>query len=384
MILKTNTKKNVLLVTETPPGTPNGFGVTLDALFGDIKPSVIYTDQEFESSVNNEQYLLAHVPFHRSKRYLPSFLLGKIPEWRNYYSRKWIRSKILSSYEIVYSFVYSGSCLAYGAWLSKFLNAKHYVHIADHQDAFIEDEGLVNTIKSAYSRVSIGYNMKMLYEKHFEQKFEIFHNAVSYKSFPFQRLKDATFNNNRKLKVLFLGSLFENLHSGAIEDICDAITSIGKDGSPIQLDIYGQRQPGSFLEDKLNGPHVRHLGTIESIQRFNLMEDYDCYVIPATFDPNLSIKYSYSIPAKLTEVLSAGRPVLFYGPECMEAFRFCKLKKAGALVTERSLDKIIRFFHDLINNFPKHEEKSQKWASNIIEEYSVQTTRKSFETFINS
>ena len=129
MISGTNTKKNILLVTETPPGTPNGFGVTLDALFGDIKPGVIYTDQEFESSVNNEQYLLAHVPFHRSKKHLPSFLLGKIPEWRNHYSKRWIRSKNLSSYDIVYSFVYSGSCLTYGAWLSKFLNAKHYVHI---------------------------------------------------------------------------------------------------------------------------------------------------------------------------------------------------------------------------------------------------------------
>ena len=40
--------KKILLVTETPPETPNGFGVTLKCLLKNTSHNVIYTDAEFE------------------------------------------------------------------------------------------------------------------------------------------------------------------------------------------------------------------------------------------------------------------------------------------------------------------------------------------------
>ena len=64
--------KRILLVTETPPGTPNGFGVTLDALFGNLDPKVLFTDKEFQEDVVGKKYLLAQVPFHQSKKYIIS------------------------------------------------------------------------------------------------------------------------------------------------------------------------------------------------------------------------------------------------------------------------------------------------------------------------
>ena len=376
--------KRILLVTETPPGTPNGFGVTLDALFGNLEPKVLFTDKEFQEDVAGKKYLLAQVPFHRSKKYIISFLMGKIPEWRNRYSRKWAQAHLDSAYEIVYSFVYSGSCLRYGAWLSELLGAKHFVHIADHQDEFLSNDHLIKIITSAYSKAAIGNNMKEFYEANFEQDFKVFHNPVAKQNLPFGSLKRPAFSNTRKLRVLFLGSLFKTLHAGSMDDICDAITSIGRSGIPIELHMYGQLQPASFLRERIDGKFVKHLGTINSENRFKLMRDYDAYVVPATFDPHLAEKYSYSIPTKLTEVLATGRPMLFYGPKCMEAYRFCKQMNAGNLITDRSIDSVCSFFEDLTLNFSDYEAKAHISSNRIIEAYSLDATRDRFARFINN
>ena len=376
--------KRILLVTETPPGTPNGFGVTLDALFGNLDPKVLFTDEDFQEDVAGKKYLLAQVPFHRSKKYIISFLMGKIPEWRNRYSRKWVRTNLERTYKIVYSFVYSGTCLRYGAWLAEHYGAKHFVHIADHQDDFLSDDHLVKIITSAYSKAAIGHNMKEFYQAKFEQDFKVFHNPVANQNLPFDSLKGSVFSNTRKLRVLFLGSLFKTLHAGSMDDICDAITSIGRSGIPIELHMYGQLQPVSFLREKIDGKFVKHLGTIDAEDRFELMKHYDSYVIPATFDPHLAQQYSYSIPTKLTEVLATGRPMLFYGPKCMEAYRFCKLMDAGNLITDRSINSVCSFFKDLTLNFSNYEAKANTSSNKIIEEYSLKKTRNKFAQFINN
>ena len=67
-----NHSSNLLLVTETPPGTPNGFGVTLDCMFK-INHHVVYTDAVFKEFGDTLGYLLAQVPYHPSGRFLPSF-----------------------------------------------------------------------------------------------------------------------------------------------------------------------------------------------------------------------------------------------------------------------------------------------------------------------
>lgn len=374
----------ILLVTETPPGTPNGFGVTLDALFGNLDPKVIYTDQEFEQSIGKREYLLAQVPFHRSKKYLLNFLLGRIPEWRNHYSRRWVKSNLKHSPSVVYSFVYSECCLKYGAWLADFFQAKHFVHIADHNDSFLQDAALMRIIKKATGRAAIGYNMKETYEEATSCKFEVFHNPVSDDKLPFNKVKGVTNSGKRNVKVLFLGSLFANLHTGAIDDICDAISEIGESGLPIELHMFGQRQPDTFLKDKINKKFVMHHGMIESHKRFELMEEYDCYIVPATFDHRLSRQYAYSIPTKLTEVLSTGRPVLFYGPDRMEAYRFCKMMQSGTIISERSKESVCSFFKDLIHNYEKHQNKALKWSVNVIKRYSLSSTQERFESFIKN
>ena len=90
----------LLLVTETPPGTPNGFGVTLDCMFKEIEHGVVYTDAAFKQFGDKLGYLLARVPYHPSGRFLLSFLAGKIPEWRGRFSSSWLKKHLSTNFPL--------------------------------------------------------------------------------------------------------------------------------------------------------------------------------------------------------------------------------------------------------------------------------------------
>ena len=120
------------------------------------------------------------------------------------------------------------------------------------------------------------------------------------------------------------GSIFKHLHQGAIEDICTAVEELHTLGKPISFDIYGQVQPSDYIEDNINNTSVFYRGEINAENRFEIMEQYHAYVVPSSFEENLSANYSFSIPTKLPELLGSGRPTIIYGPTNMEAYRFCK------------------------------------------------------------
>ena len=129
----------VLLVTETPPGTPNGFGVTLQNLFSEIVHDVLYTDNSFKNSVKGKSYIHAQCPYHKSKKGFILFLIGFIPEWRGHYSKLWMILFLRKKYDLVYAFFYSVELAKFSSWIATQKKAKLIVHIADHSSSFINN-----------------------------------------------------------------------------------------------------------------------------------------------------------------------------------------------------------------------------------------------------
>jgi len=371
-----NTTKKILLVTETPPGTPNGFGVTLDTIFKDLDPDVIYTDAEFKDHGDQNGYQLAQIPFHRCKKYLLSLLIGKIPEWRGIFSKLWVNKRIKTKCDFIYSFVYSSSCLKYGNWLAKRFNAEHIVHIADHSPEFFEDKECVRIIKSAKKRIAIGNNMRDSYQDFYKlDDFQVLHNGVDSDEIPVDFDSRVCFGPKNPFKLLFLGSLFKNLHTECIEDVCQAIQQLSANGHHIKFDIYGQIVPDNMLNHHIDNQSVRYNGCIPSSERFSLMEKYDCLIVPSSFNREKSHSYSYSIPTKLPEVLSSGLPVLIYGPKIMEAHRFCTRLDAGHKISDRSIDALREYFIRTMENYDGIRKKSFKLASKIKEDFSGNSFR---------
>ena len=105
-------------------------------MFRDLNHQVLYTDAAFKQYGDSFGYLLAQVPYHRSGRFLPSFLMGMIPEWRGWYSSTWVKKHLSKKFSSVYAFIYSTDCMKYAHWVAKKRKIPLIVHLADHSPEF--------------------------------------------------------------------------------------------------------------------------------------------------------------------------------------------------------------------------------------------------------
>jgi glycosyltransferase involved in cell wall biosynthesis len=374
-------KPSVLLVTETPPGTPNGFGVTLDTLFRNLRKwtKVIYTDADFLVTGRNRGYLFARVPNHCGRRYWLGFVSGKTPEWRGRLSHRWLR-RTMNGLEphLVYSFFHSFACLRFADWIAHNLGIPHIPHIADHCDAFTNDPEARKILIEAPQRIAIGENMRRHYEDRLGTPFEVFHNNPEEESFLPPLQVPASFTPDKPFILRFCGSIFANLHLEGVEDVIQAVRNLARRGIPIRIEFFGNLCPKDCLIDWLDGEIARHLGKVSPERRFTLIKDGHANLVPASFDPQRYIHYRLSIPTKLTETLASSRPTLVYGPSCMEAVRFCQKEGVGTVIAERSIKVLERTLHDFMTNYTAHAAKAERDAETIRRNHSATALRKRF------
>ena len=366
------TSKPILLVTETPPGTPNGFGVTLDCMFKNIDHRVLYTDVSFKIHGDNNGYILGQVPFHSSRRYFLKFLFGLIPEWRGRYSHKWLKTNLGKEYSAVYAFVYSVECIKFSNWISGVLGIPLLIHLADHSKDFQSIE-LTKTLKECSKLICITGEMQKSYESMLGRNdIEVLHNGAEDRCFNIQEPKNSPFSKDNPFRFCFLGGLFSHLHGDCIEDFFVAIEEVRKKYQWVEFNLFGQKQPASFLNEFLSLDGVKHHGIIMPLdKKFEIMEQAHCFLIPSSFNPNKHEDYKYSFPTKLPELIACGRPILSYGPEDTSANRLLNQNNIGIRIHNRSVDGLVRNMLELI----------EKYSQNL---YFAKNSRKLAESYLSA
>ena len=375
--------KKILLVTETPPETPNGFGVTLKCLFKNTSHKVIYTDAEFEIVGKTKGYLLAQVPFHRSKKYFLPFLLGKLPEWRSLYSSAWLKQNINNYYSTVYAFVYSFECMRFAAWISKKEKKPLIIHLADHTADF-ETPYAQNILMEAKKLVCISEAMKFRYEKTLGRNdIEILHNGAESACFNIPAPHNVSFSKENPFKICFIGGLFSDLHGESIEDVFEAVKNIRFKKPWVEFHLYGQRQPKDFLSHLLSQKGCYDHGLVMPLEKkFEIMEEASCFVIPSSFNEQKHSNYRYSFPTKLPELIAAGRPIISYGPENTSTNKILKENHIGIHLHNRcvwSLSKLLCKIIDQYSDLIAQEKERRSYYEN---RFSADLARNKFSKIL--
>ena len=159
---------------------------------------------------------------------------------------------------------------------------------------------------------------------------------------------------------------------------------MSKQGQPLVFNLYGQRVPSDFLNSEIDGKSVRHHGEVPAAKRFKIMEEHHVFVVPSTFDSDLANEYSFSIPTKLSELLASGRPTIIYGPDIMEAHRFCKDNDCGYLIDQRSVDMLMKTLIEIMENYRESLSISIDQANRIQSLISKSTQVPRFHDFLLS
>ena len=374
----------VLLVTETPPGTPNGFGVTLECMFREINHRVIYTDAAFKQFGDKLGYLLAQVPYHPSGRFLLPFISGKIPEWRGRYSSSWLKKHLTEKYFSVYAFIYSTECMKYAQWIAKTFKIPLVVHLADHSSEF-EHSSSTNILSCASKLVCITEEMKFLYERTLGRKdIEVLHNGAERACAQIASPRTDRFCEKNPFILCFIGGLFSHLHGDCIEDLLEAVSQIRKKIPWIEFHLYGQRQPADFLEDLIHLDGFTHHGIVMPLEKkFEIMEKAHCFVIPSSFKDEKHRHYRYSFPTKLPELIASGRPILSYGPKETATNRILKANNLGLRIHVRSVPKLVESLETLISQYQEGIEKFAAISPTILEKFSADCVRRKLRNILS-
>lgn len=322
------------------------------------------------------------MPYHKSKKGFFLYLIGLIPEWRGHYSKIWMTFFLRKKYDLVYAFFYSIDLAKFASWIASQNNAQLIIHIADHSNSFIKNSDFIRILNQSTKLCCIGNNMKDYYQETFKKSFKVFHNLADDSFLPLSNTINCRFNDSNPLKILFIGSLFENLHSGTINNICRAIDELNSEGYSIIFNLYGQIVPKHFLQKEFSSPNVKHHGTIPSNQRFEIMAKNHCFIVPSSFNENITKEYRYSIPTKLPELLLSGRPLIIYGPKEMEAYRYCTENDCALLVDNNSVFSLKTVIIDLYLNYSRHNNDSINSCRKLKNKLSISDQSAWFHTFL--
>ena len=365
-----------MLVTETPPGTPNGFGVTLDCMFKEIEHGVVYTDAAFKEFGDKLGYLLAQVPYHPAGRFLLSFLAGKIPEWRGSYSSSWIKKNLSEQFSSVYAFVYSTECMKYAHWIAKKSKVPLIVHLADHSPEF-ERSSSTEILRGAEKLVCITEEMKSMYERTLGRKdIEVLHNGAEQNCSEIAAPRTEPFSEQSPFVLCFIGGLFSNLHGDCIEDIFEAVSQIRQKYPWVEFHLYGQRQPADFLEDLIRMDGFTHHGIVMPLEKkFEIMEKAHCFVIPSSFKEAKHRHYRYSFPTKLPELIASGRPIVSYGPRETATNRILETNNLGLRIHDRSVPKLVESLETLVSQYQESIKNFGSDSPSILEKFSADCVR---------
>lgn len=181
--------------------------------------------------------------------------------------------------------------------------------------------------------------------------------------------------SNAKLKFCYAGSLF----TGDFAPMLDMVSyHIGKNGGELHVFSYWNKELLSKYPN-LNADHVTfHPFMHASALMRKMNEEMDVAVLLNSFEHEESFKYNFS--SKLVDYISAGLPVLCWGPASSGSIAWALSNGYDAIVTNNNRKEI----ESLVESFSDSYKRSA-WAVKIrelgLKEFSYE---KNHETFINA
>ena len=351
-------------------GTPNGFGVTLQNLFGGYPMESLrffYNRADYRRQPKSlgVDFRFAPVPASSGRRFAIPKILGIRPEWRGQYSRSWLRYNLRGFRpDLVFSSVHSIHTIRFGDWISRQTGKPHALHIMDEPFHGVGEEEVKEFLGRTCSLMTISETMRDAYLERFCHNSEVFHNGAEPDFF---FLSPDVRGDNDPIRLRFIGNLYQQQHFHAIEDIAAAVSEFNNH-SPARkaiLEIYGNETPLGCSSAILKDGEVIFHGPIPLSRRMGTIAQADILVIPFTFDPSQFDSYRLSIPTKLPENLATGTPVFLYGPKGMAATDLCLQQGLGTVQTERSVPAILGFLQNYASNpepFKAKALESKKFA----------------------
>lgn len=175
-------------------------------------------------------------------------------------------------------------------------------------------------VDSATERMAIGDAMSEAYARRYDAPFTAFQNTIDLPLVEPWLAQGArgkcAATKDGTLRVLYVGSIFDNAQAQSLMDIARAVATLAAGGRAIRFDLYCPLHLAERFRPRLEiAPCVRLHDTIADDARFfRTIAAADLLVLPVNFDAESVRLIRYSMPTKLPAYLASGTATLVYGP----------------------------------------------------------------------
>lgn len=200
---------------------------------------------------------------------------------------------------------------------------------------------LTSIVDRASCCLVISPSMKEAYQKRFGRNFEAFQNTVDFQRWSSVAKQDIC--SGIVADIVYIGSIFPNAQLDALVQCCKAVAELNRTGTPAKLTISSPSGHGERYRSKLQVDScIEIIDTIKDDDTFfRRIADADLLLLPVNFDED-SIRFiKYSMPTKVPAYLTAGGPVLVYGPAETAQVAYALSDGWGYVVDNPSLDRLI-------------------------------------------
>ncbi|MFV1852275.1 MAG: hypothetical protein ACMZ66_16425 [Thalassospira sp.] len=210
---------------------------------------------------------------------------------------------------------------------------------------------LVNSVVGrAKCCLAISPAMKEAYEVRFGRGFEAFQNTIDFDQW--SKFAKRDINCSEVADIVYIGSIFPNAQLDALVQCCQAVAELNRSGVPAKLTISSPSGHGERYRSVLQvDPCIEIIETIrDDTSFFQRIAKADLLLLPVNFDEE-SIRFiQYSMPTKVPAYLTAGGPILVYGPAQAAQVAYALTDGWGYIVDQKSLCDLVDGMREVLLN----------------------------------
>ncbi|MCK5136199.1 MAG: glycosyltransferase [Bacteroidales bacterium] len=262
--------------------------------------------------------------------------------------------------DIIYIQVSTREGVTFARKLCSYLKLPSAIHIMDDWPSTISDSGLFKTfwhrkIDSEFRKLlsqvnlhlSISDLMATEYRKRYGRDFIAFHNPIDIDRWR-NCIKTDYSIDKRNISVLYAGRIGIGIGESLI-DIATSIERMNDKGKKITLYIQTTRIENTILNRLEIYKCIRINPKVNYNQIPQIYASADILVLPNDFNSRGFRYLRLSMPTKTSEYMISGTPVLVYAPKESAVSQLFSNNVCGHLVSNRSIEQIIRALELLID-----------------------------------
>lgn len=180
--------------------------------------------------------------------------------------------------------------------------------------------------------------------------------------------------NADEIRIVYTGAIYR-AHYDAFQNLVKAINSLTEEN--VNLYLYTNQSKEWLTKQQISGKVVHH-NYVTLIESLEIQKKADILFLPLAFNTDFPEVIKTSMPGKMGEYLTSGRPILVHAPKDSFVSWYFKKNNCGVVVDEENPLELEKAIHKIIDDKDFRKNIVQNALRCAHDDFSIEKARKNF------